>query len=190
MRTFSLLVIISTLAISSFAHCDRLDGPVVAAARLALQKGDVAPVLAWVTPENEAAIRAAFRSTLAVRAKGEDARALADRYFFETVVRLHRAGEGAPYTGLQEGGEMPHALAEADRALQSGSVDALTRKLTDEATAGIRKRFAEAAAARKHAGENVEAGRRFVAAYVEYLHYVERLWAGAATRAHDAQHEH
>ncbi len=185
----SILFILVMASVAS-AHCDRLDGPVVAAARAALQKGDVAPVLAWVTPENEAAVRAAFRSTMAVRAKGEEARTLADRYFFETLVRLHRAGEGAPYTGLHEGGEMPHALAEADRALASGSVDALVRQLTTQAAEGIRKRFAEAAAARKHAGDNVEAGRAFVAAYVEYLHYVERLWTGAVSNAHEAQHEH
>jgi hypothetical protein len=78
------------------AHCDTLDGPVVAAALVALENGDVTPVLKWVTRENEPEIRAAFSRTLAVRGKGPEAKGLADMYFFETLVRLHRAGEGEP----------------------------------------------------------------------------------------------
>jgi hypothetical protein len=37
----------------SFAHCDTLDGPVVATARAALDKGDVAPLLKWVRKDDE-----------------------------------------------------------------------------------------------------------------------------------------
>src|SRR5687768_5192543 len=79
------------------AHCDSLDGPVVKAAQQALASRDVRAVLIWVGAGDEAEIRSAFDQTLAVRELDPRARALADRYFFETVVRVHRAGEGAPY---------------------------------------------------------------------------------------------
>ncbi|MDD5642387.1 MAG: DUF6448 family protein, partial [Syntrophales bacterium] len=82
------------------AHCDTVDGPVVAAARLALAKGEVTPVLKWVPKDDEGEIRAVFQKTLRVRTKGPEAKDLADRYFFETLVRMHRASEGEPYTGL------------------------------------------------------------------------------------------
>ncbi len=78
------------------AHCDTLDGPVVVAARAALEAGDVTPVLRWVAPEREPEIRAAFAKSMVVRARGPEARELADRFFFETLVRVHRSGEGAP----------------------------------------------------------------------------------------------
>src|SRR5512140_2714587 len=81
------------------AHCDSMQGPVVAAARVALQKGDVTPALRWVKPADEAEIHRAFAQAMSVRKAGGTARDLADRYFFETLVRVHRAGEGAPYTG-------------------------------------------------------------------------------------------
>ena len=84
-----------------WAHCDSLDGPVVMDARTALEKGDVTPVLKWVKKEHELEIRNVFEQTMTVRAKGEDAKALADMYFFETIVRIHRAGEGEAYTGLK-----------------------------------------------------------------------------------------
>ena len=87
---------------SASAHCDSVDGPVVAAAREALEANDVTRVQPHVKPETEAELMAAFEHTVSVRAHGGEAQDLADRYFFETAVRLHRAGEGARYTGLKE----------------------------------------------------------------------------------------
>ena len=82
------------------AHCDTLDGPVIADARTALDKEDVATVLKWVRLEDEKEIREAFSNTLAVRKLNSEAQNLADMYFFEKLVRIHRAGEGAPFTGF------------------------------------------------------------------------------------------
>lgn len=93
----------TVLSKNAFAHCDTLDGPVVQAARIALEKGDVRALVKWVQADDEKEIRVAFQKTLAVRAKGAEAKELADMYFFETLVRIHRAGEGAPYTGLKPG---------------------------------------------------------------------------------------
>ena len=167
------------------AHCDSMDGPVVQAARLALEKKDVTPVLKWVQPGDEAEVRSAFNKTLAVRTKGDDAKELADQFFFETLVRVHRAGEGEPFTGLKPAGTgIEPTVRAADEALERGSVDKLVKEITAEAAAGIRKRFAEASEKRKHANQSVEAGREYVAAYVEYVHYVERLHETASTSAH------
>ena len=72
-----ILLVVSTvlnfLPSMACAHCDTLDGPVVMAARAALEKGDVTPVLKWVKKENEEEIRALFKKTLAVRSKGAEA---------------------------------------------------------------------------------------------------------------------
>ncbi len=175
------------LPLRAFSHCDTMDGPVVLAAKAALAKKDVTPVLKWVKPMAEAEIKAAFAKTLAVRAKGPEARELADQFFFETLVRIHRAGEGAPFTGLKPAGtELGPAIEEADKALESGSVEKAVKLVTDEAAAGIRKRFAEAREKQEHAAQNVEAGREFVDAYVEYVHYVEGLHQAAQSA--DAHH--
>src|SRR5512146_937669 len=88
------LVAMCLIAHRVSAHCDSLDGPVVGVARLALAQGDPGPVLRWVSKEREEEIRVAFKETMAVRAQGGEAETLADRHFFETVVRIHRAGEG------------------------------------------------------------------------------------------------
>jgi len=121
------------------SHCDTLAGPVVMTAKTALDKGDVTPVLKWVKKEYEGEIREAFKNTLAVRKMSPEAKKLADMYFFETLVRIHRAGEGAPYTGLKPGEAVEPIIAEADKALEKGSVDDLVKHVTDAVAKGIRE---------------------------------------------------
>jgi len=185
----ALLAAATLLPRTAKAHCDTMDGPVVLAAKTALEKKDVTPVLKWVKKDAEAEIKAAFNKTLAVRTKGPEARELADQFFFETLVRVHRAGEGEPFTGLKPAGaELGPAIAEADKALESGSVEKVVKLVTDEAAAGIRQRFAEAREKKEHIEHSVQAGREFVAAYVEYVHYVEGLHQAAqAASAHHAE---
>jgi hypothetical protein len=171
------LVVLTLLVIpqTALAHCDTLDGPVVDTARVALDKGDVTPLLKWVRADEEQDIKAAFQKTLTMRAMGVEAKDFADMYFFETLVRIHRAGEGAPYTGLKPGAAIDPAVALADQALEGGSVDKLVKVLTNAMANGIRERFAEAYENQKHADESVLDGREFVESYVVFTHYVEGL---------------
>ncbi len=178
------MVMILTLATagSARAHCDALDGPVISLARQSLEKGDVKMILPWVAAEKEAEIRKAFDLTMAVRGKGEKEKELADRYFFETLVRVHREGEGAAYTGLKPAGlDLGPAIPAADKALESGNPGPLLKLMNEKIHAGIHKYYMEAKEKKAHAGESVEAGRAYVNAYVPYLHFVERLYADATT---------
>jgi hypothetical protein len=169
------------------AHCDTLKGPVVSDARTALDKGDVTPALKWVQKGDEAEILAAFKSAVAVRAKGKEAKALADQWFFETLVRVHRAGEDAPYTGLKDS-PVEAAIQEADKALDEGKADGLIAALNALASKGVRERFERALDTRKHRNESVAAGREAVDAYVEFTHYVEGVHAALEGAA--AHHGH
>src|SRR5512147_1029817 len=153
------------LAGSALAHCDSVKGPIIPEAQAALNSGDVTPVLKWVKKENEAEIRAAFAKAVAVRAKGPEARELADRYFLETLVRLHRAGEGAPYTGIKDEPVEP-IVAMADKALVDGSADELLGAISGHMAAAISEKFGKVVEAAKLKDTSVEAGREFVKAYV------------------------
>jgi hypothetical protein len=156
-----------------FAHCDTLAGPVVAEARQALVTGDVTPVLKWVLSDEEDNIKAAFKHTLAVRQLGDEARNLADTYFFETLVRIHRAGEGAPFSGLQPDSSVDPAVTLADKAIEKGSVEQLTNVLNNALKSGLTSRFEEVLSSRKHADESVAEGRNYVKAYVKFTHFAE-----------------
>jgi hypothetical protein len=165
-------------------HCDTMDGPVVYDAKIALDKGDVTPALKWVKQDNEKEIRVAFDKTLTVRSMGPEAKEMADVYFFETLVRVHRAGEGFPYTGLKPAGaEIEAGIAESDKAFETGSVDNLVKIITADIEKGIKDHFALAKETNEHQNDSVDSGRRFVEAYVNFIHYVEKLHEDATANA-------
>ena len=168
------------------AHCDTLDGPVVGEARKALDTGNVNPVLGWVQKTNEPEIRSAFQKAVAVRKTGGAAKDLADTYFFETLVRVHRAGEGAPYTGLKPAGEIEPAIAAADTSIETGKLEPVAKLVAQRMEDGLHKQFGAVATTKKYSPNDVAAARAYVGAYVEYVHYVERLYnaAGSPEAAH------
>jgi len=159
----------------AYAHCDTLNGPVVKDAQAALEKGDVTPVLKWVKKEAEPEIRAAFQRALVERAKSKEAKKKTDMKFFETLVRIHRAGEGASFTGLKPAGAVEPIVAEADKALETGSVDTLIGVMSKHLTNEVKERFNQALEKKKDVNESVDAGREYVKAYIEYVHYVEHV---------------
>ncbi len=176
-----MVVVLVALALlvphTAAAHCDALDGPVVSEARLALEEGNVAPLLKWVLPEQEDEIRHAFDQARQVRALNPKAMELADRYFLETLVRVHRAAEGAPYTGLKPAGMIDPPILKAEKALAQGSVEELADAISAHVGTELRERFAHAMELRARSGESVTAGREFVEAYVNYVHFVEGIAA-------------
>lgn len=162
------------LASPAFAHCDSIGGPVVQDAQRALEAQDVTPVLKWVAAEDEGEIRSAFDMTLVVRDESDAARTVADRYFFETLVRVHRATEGEGFTGLKPAGSVEPAIAAADQALEDGNIDPLADELASAIRHGVEERFAVAYEKRQTAEDSVEQGREYVDAYVQFTHFAEQ----------------
>ena len=134
---------------SALAHCDGIDGPVVKAAQNALQTNNVNLVRIWVRKEDEPELTKVFEQAVAVRNLSPESRALADRQLFETVVRLHRSGEGAAYTGLKPAGrDLGPAIPAADRAIETGDPAALEKtpveRCSEWTSGGIRARSSQA----------------------------------------------
>ena len=166
---------------TALAHCDTLDGPVVAAARKALDTNNVNLVLPWVQKKDEADIRSQFQKTVAVRKAGGQAKELADTYFFETLVRIHRAGEGAGYTGLKPAGKIEPPIAAADKSLDSGKLQDVAQLISKRTEQGLHRHFEDVMKKKNYKPNDVAAARAYVSAYVEYTHYVERLYNAAET---------
>ena len=165
------------LANKAIAHCDTMDGPVVKAAQKALAKRNINLILIWVQKKDEGEIKQRFLQALAVRRLGREARDLADHYFFETVVRLHRAGEGEPYIGLKPSGtDLGPVIPVADQAFQDGSADALLKLLPTPARRDIEMLFADAISKKQFDENSVEGGRQYVKAYITFMHHVEELY--------------
>lgn len=173
-------------AVWAIGHCDSMDGPVITQAKKALESGNVNLVLPWVRVEDETEIRSAFENTLSVRKLGAQAESLADMYFFETLVRVHRAGEGAPYLGIKPAGQdLGPAIPAADKALDDGSLDAVMKLLNDRIRDGLHDKFHTVLSRRKFDPNDLAAGREYVEAYVSYIHYAEGLWHAATASVHN-----
>lgn len=176
-------------------HCDSLDGPVVTAARQALEAGDVDLVLPFVPEHDEAEVRAVFDTVVGVRGLSEAAGEVADRLFFETVVRVHRAGEGASYTGLKPAGmsEGPVILL-AERAIETGSPEHVAAFLTGELNDQLKHRLEEVHTLAVTKDRSVADARAYVEAMLGFEVYSHHLFQALQAPAHgepgDAEHTH
>jgi tRNA threonylcarbamoyladenosine modification (KEOPS) complex Pcc1 subunit len=179
---FGLTVIVPAQVL---AHCDSLDGPVVKAAQRALDARNPEFALIWVQAQDEPEIRAAFDRTLTVRALSPQAKELADRFFYEILVRVHRAGEGAPFTGLKPAGrDLGPAIPAADNAIEKGSLESVVKLLTAAMEERLREHFNDVIGTKEFRAADVAAGRAYVKAYVEFIHYVERVYEASTTATH------
>ncbi|QCU76944.1 LysM domain-containing protein [Citricoccus sp. SGAir0253] len=186
------LVFAATLALvllrplRASAHCDTMDGPTARDGMQALETGNLALALRWVGPEGETELREVFASARAARGLGEAARQVADRWFVENLVRVHRAGEGAPYTGLQPSGTpVDEWVTAADAALASGDLSPLEELVPAERWDELERRFAAVRERQDHDPTDLDAGRAYVEAYVGFVHY-----AGGEEHDHGGDHAH
>ena len=177
-------------ASTAAAHCDTLDGPVVAAAQRALSTGQVEHALIWVQKADERALRDAFTKARSERTAGGAAAERADHAFYATLVRAHRKGEGAPYTGLKPAGQIEPSVAAADRALAAGQKAEVEKMIVERTQVGLSERFDRVNSRKAFSPGDVDAGRAYVGAYVDYVHYVERVHdaAGATEHGHGTAH--
>ena len=191
--TLTILVLLAGLLLwpqGALAHCDAADGPVATAALKALDTKNVNLVLPYAPAEAEAEMTAAFERALVVREKGPEAKELADRYFTETAVRLHRAGEKAPYTGLKPAGtDFGPAIPAADKAVETGSLDPLLKLLSQEVNHGIAARFEHVLHTRGAPKEpktkaEVQAVRERVSAELGFTVYIEGIYLATKGAAH------
>ncbi|PKL88439.1 MAG: hypothetical protein CVV23_10320 [Ignavibacteriae bacterium HGW-Ignavibacteriae-2] len=170
----------------TFAHCDGLDGPVIKDARKALETGNVNNVLIWVQQADQEEIISAFNKTLEVRKLSSEAKEFADMYFFETLVRIHRAGEGAPYTGIKPAGrDLGPAIPAADKAIETGSAKDLVKFINDAVHDGLHPLYIKVKEKKDFDPNDVNAGREYVKAYVEFVHYVEKIYMLTSDAAHN-----
>ena len=156
------------------AHCDTSEGPAVKDGRKALETGNINYALKWIPADGEAEMRDVFEKALKVRTLGTEAAELADRLFLETMVRIHRMGEGVGFTGIQPvGTQIDRVVKAADVAIVLSSDADLLPMVPEERRAELDKRFQAALAIKNFDVDDVAAGRRYLAAYVSFFKYAE-----------------
>ena len=169
----SLFMIFGPLQAS--AHCDSYDGPAIKDAMIALETNNVNLVLKWITPEQEKEVIPLFNKTYALKSGDKEVYAIVEKHFFETLVRLHRETEGAPYTGLKPAGTTKKIVQLSDQAIVNKDIEALLGKLNSHIGKVIKEKYEKVAALDKVKNDSPENGREFVEAYVDYTHTIEAI---------------
>jgi len=189
-----LLVVLTFLVITfsdNSAHCDSMEGPVVKASQKALETGNINYVLVWIRAEDEKELKAMFDKVNVVRSLSPEAKELADMYFFETVVRVHRLGEGVGYTGLKPAGYQPEeGIEAADIAIEENSLDPIYAHLDKSQNLKIKKYFDEVQSKKSYDLNDLKAGREYVESYVHFIHYIEAIFKGEDVNDTHSEHNH
>lgn len=170
---FILLFLVLTTNIT-LAHCDTMDGPLVADAKKALAQNNVNYVLKWVPAANEAEIKDVFNLVMKVRGLNADAKELSDKYFFDILVRIHRTAEGVPFTGVKPSGTpIDEKILAADKSLEVGNLSPLKGKISEKDMPELTERFEKAMSLKNFDVNDVKAGREYIEAYVAFFKFAE-----------------
>jgi len=175
----------------AFAHCDTMDGPTVKDGMKALETQNINYALKWIMPEYETELGEIFALSLKVRGLSPEAKTLADRYFLENLVRLHRVGEGAPFMGLKPSGlPMDEKVLAADRSVDLGDLTPLKGLVSNEEMHELEKRFRKVLELKDFDVDDVEAGRDYIEAYVSFFKFAEGEEAHEHGKGHEHRHHH
>jgi len=178
-------------------HCDTRDGPVAHAVVRALSSGNVNPILIWLPKAAEHDMTHVFEMALKARVQGKEAREVADDWVLETAVRLHRSGEGAPYTGIKPAGldEGP-VVPLAEKAIETGDPKEVIHFINHAVSEELHKRFEKVYLKRVFDENDVTAGREYVHAFIGFVVFSHHLYTNiTGGSGHEgpegkAHHEH
>lgn len=177
---------------ATFAHCDSYDGPVIKDAVKALETNNVDLVFKWLNESQEKEITALFNKTFQLKSGDKEVYAIVEKHFFETLVRLHRELEGAPYTGLKPAGTTKQIIQMTDNAIKVGNVDGFLIKLNKHIEKVVREKYEKVLELSKVKDNSTAQGRAYVKAYVDYTHTIEAIddILSHSADAHSGQNSH
>jgi len=187
------LVLFLVLLFSSqatFAHCDSYDGPVLKEAIEALKKNNVNLILKWISKSQEKEVISLFNKTFLLKDGDKEIYTIVEKHFFETLVRLHRETEDAPFTGLKPAGNISKIIQMSDDSVAEGEINDFVNKFTSHIESVVREKFTKLIKLSKYKNESVEQGRAYVEAYVEYTHMIEGIHAKIERKTSDCAHNH
>lgn len=158
-------------------HCDTRDGPVAKAVKKALETGNVNLILIWISESTEHEMKEVFEKALKARKLGKEAQDVADDWVLETAVRLHRAGEGAPYTGIKPAGldEGP-VVPKAEKAIETGDPKEVIRFINHTIEEELQRKFQIVYLKKNYNENDVAAGREYVHAFIGFVVYSHQLY--------------
>ena len=162
------------MPLTASAHCDTVDGPTVADGKKAMASNNINYALKWVQPGDEQEITRVFNLSMKVKDLSPEAKELSERYFFENLIRIHRAGENAPFTGMKPAGTpVDERVLAADKSIVLGNLSPFKNLIEAEKMPELKERFERVMERKDFDANDLVAGREYIEAYVSFFKFAE-----------------
>ncbi|MFW9973020.1 MAG: DUF6448 family protein, partial [Candidatus Odinarchaeota archaeon] len=147
------------------------------AAKEALSEKNINLILPWVPEEAEEELEKIFKKTLTIREKGKESAELADLWFFENAVRLHRIGEGKGFTGLKPAGlDWGPIVPRADKAIENKNPNEVIDFLKNTIEDKLKEKFQYIMALINYDKNDVKNARKYVHAILDFTLFSNHLY--------------
>ena len=155
---------------------DVMQGPVVKAAKMSLETGNVNYVLIWLPEESENSIKNLLEKTCCKHSSKMNMQNQAYDWYFATVNRFFSASRSRDYLTVQFGGlsEKPLVL-KVDKAIESGNFEEIRDIIPVSHEADAKQRFQHIMNMRNYPVNNIQSGRAYVSAFFDFARYVHNL---------------
>jgi len=157
-------------------YCDTMDGPIVAAAELALEMENINYVLPFVKNEYETELKEAFNKSVTVRELSGEAAEIADYWFFETAVRLYMLGAGKPYSGIKQSGiNREHIILKAQDAVVNQDITTFETFLLDSLKEAIETKYEIAVSQQDYDVNDTQAARNYLNSLMDFVEFSNEI---------------
>jgi hypothetical protein len=156
------------------------DGPVISAAKRALETGNAHYILIWIPEESENTVKNLLEKAYCERYTQKNAYNHIVDWYFETINHLHSVHYG-PYnlTISTKAPEEKTIIFLVERTCESGNFEEITTVIQDTPSGEMRQRFNDVMKKRNYGVENIAAGRVYVSAFTDFIAFVNNLRSGS-----------
>jgi hypothetical protein len=156
------------------------NGPVIRAAKMAMETGNASYILIWLPKEAENTLKNLLERTYCENRTRKNTQNHSIDWYFKSVNRLHSRYGWPDYPGMKfkETDEETIALM-VERAFESGNFEEINSIIPLNHSGDARERFHKVMMKRNYSVDDIAAGRVYVSAFIAFIVYLHNLSSGS-----------
>lgn len=159
---------------------DSHNGPMMIAAKRALETGKAHHILIWIPEKSENTLKNLLEKVCCKRRIQADGHDRIVDWYFETISRFHSGYYGPHNLNIStKTPEEKSIIFLVESACESGNFEEITTVIRDTPTGEMRQRFDDVMKKRNYCEENIAAGRVYVSVFTYFIAFVNNLRTGS-----------
>lgn len=156
------------------------NGPVMSAAKKALETGKAHHILIWIPEASENTLKNLLEKACCERRIQTDGYDHIIDWYFATVRRFHSVGYGPRNLNISlKTLEEKTIISLVERACESGNFEEIAMVIPDIPAGELRQQFNDVMKKRNYDVENIAAGRVYVSEFTDFIAFVNRSRSGS-----------